>query len=81
MNFLEILPNLGVGVAAVGAMYFMYKLTLARMKEKDSEFLEEIREREQAFRNYSQEVQSQTLTQLSENTKALERVIDHLKQH
>ena len=77
----NVLPNLGVGVAAVGAMYGMYRLTLVRLKEKDEEFLTEIKEREEAFREYSKDVQQKTMQQLGENTRALERVIKHLDSH
>jgi len=79
--FLDSLSNLSVGVAAVVVMYLMYKGTMARLKEKDHEFLDEIKDREKKFEELSHKILNETTKQLSENTKVLGRVIFHLDKH
>lgn len=90
MDLATALPNLGVGVAAVVVMFLMSRVItqiyVSRLKEKDQEFLAEIKEREVSFRTYEKEVRETTLKQLhettrvvAENTKVMDRVVDLLQ--
>ena len=84
----ETLPNLGVGVASIGAVGFITINFLKSMKEERREYRSSLDERELAFRTLEKEVRtsiSQQLYnathQLTENSKTMERVIDHLETH
>jgi len=85
MEFVEILPNLGVGVSAVAAMYLTYKLNAQQNKEKDAIMLAELKEREVNFRALEKEVRENITHALNESTRALtdsnltmRRVLDRL---
>lgn len=84
----ETLPNLGVGVASIGAVGFITVNFLKSMKEERREYKAAIDEREQAFRLLEKEVRTSiseqlynATHQLTENSKTMERVIDHLEIH
>lgn len=79
------LGEAGVGVVAIAAIVFISRAFLARLKEKDEEFIREINKREQSFQTYANsrhqemiDLHKNTMIQLAENTKAMERVITHL---
>ena len=58
--------NLGIGGFALLVMWWMYQS--AQMERK---------EHFESFRQLEREVRDKILTQLNENTKAFERVLDH----
>jgi len=87
--FLTALPNLSIGALAVVTMaYMMIKNNESREKntQRFLETLETMRsqheaamkERESAFRELEREVRNKILSQLTDNSKIMERVIGHL---
>lgn len=80
-NFLEILPNLGVGVAAVGGIVLSVRYFINALEKRATEHAQEMREREEAFRGLEKEIRTTLVSQLVENTRAMERVVEHLNAH
>lgn len=87
--FFSALPNLSVGALAVITMaYMMIKNNESRERNTQSFLttLENMRtqheaamkERESAFRELEREVRNKILSQLTDNSKIMERVISHL---
>lgn len=77
----EMLPNLGVGVASVVAIYFVVSMFLKALKDMRDSHEKAISERETAFRALEKEIRSQLTTQLTQNTQVMERVMLHLDTH
>lgn len=87
-----ILPNLSIGVISVIALvYITLKNNEQRSSTEDS-FLSHLDERtrrhedsmferETALRTLESEVRTQVMNQLSENTRVLERAINHMDKH
>lgn len=74
-NLLQILPNLSVGVVAILSLVYVSKEFLAHLKEQNKESRIERQEREIALREVEKEVRTTITTQLSENTRVIERAI------
>lgn len=74
----SILPNLSVGVVAIGAIVYITMLNNKRAREDQTEFLTELKEREKAFRELESEIRTNIFEQLQENSRVMERVIDHI---
>ena len=75
------LPNLGVGVASVAGLVYVVIQFLAQLKEMRKDHEKSMGERETAFRALEREVRTEIVGQLSQNTKAMERVFNHLDKH
>lgn len=80
-TLLSVLPNLGVGVVAIGALIYVVNQFLNQLREIRVEHKAAMQERESAFRVLEKEVRTEILTQLSRNTAAMERVINHMDKH
>lgn len=85
MELLTILPNLSIGVVAIGALYFVTVKFLEKLDARAIAHELAMREREEALREVERDVRkqlttivSQTNTVISENTRVLGRVIRHL---
>lgn len=82
---IEALPNLGVGVASIGAvMYVTFNFLKAskeeryeHRKEREDDRKENRREREEYIKDMK-EVRGSLIDQLAKNTVAMERVISHI---
>ncbi len=82
---IEALPNLGVGVASIGAVMYV---TFNFLKSSKEERKEHRQEREDARKEHRQEreeyikdmreVRTSLIDQLSKNTVTMERVISHI---
>lgn len=87
-SLLPVLSNLGIGGFAI---YIMWKMFDANSKEREKHTISTQLEREKYisiatdtqrnFNAYQERVQSDIMTQLSKNTDALTRVLDHFSQH
>lgn len=71
---IESLPNLGVGVASIGAVMYITFNFLKAMKEERNDHR---KEREEYIKDM-REVRSSLIDQLAKNTVAMERVISHI---
>lgn len=69
-SLISALPNLSVGVVSVIAILWIVNRFLAELKERDS-----------AFREMEKEFRENILKQLQENSRVMERVIDHINNH
>ena len=69
--------NLGIGGVSILVMWFMYKSSAEERKRND----ERMDNREKVFRDLEREVRDKIMSQLNDNTKAFERVIDHIQSH
>lgn len=85
MEYIDIIPNLSIGVISVLALVYTVMRFLKAMDDRTIRHEAAMQERETALRLVEKEVRNNlytTLTQaslaLQENTKALERVINHL---
>ena len=85
-TLLQILPEAGVGVAAIIAIVMLTKEFLKMLRVKDETLAKELREREDSFRSFVRERHAEfvdmhkaTTTQLSENTRVMSEVISHLR--
>jgi hypothetical protein len=87
--FLNVLPNLSVGALAVVTMAYMMIKNNESREKNTQRFLETLdnmrsqheaamKERESAFRELEREVRNKILSQLTDNSKIMERVIGHL---
>lgn len=77
-SLLSVLPNLGVGVVAVLAIGYIVNKFLYAMDERTKRHEEAMSERENALREVEREIRTSLTDQLTKNTQALERVINHL---
>jgi hypothetical protein len=78
-TLLSILPNLSIGVISVLALVYVTLKFVTYQKEHNNIFLKEIKERESSLRQLEAEVRTSVMTQLQENTKAFERVLNHIQ--
>lgn len=74
-QLLPVLANLGV---AGFAIYIMWRKDQAAATERDS-FLEEIKEREMAFRQLEEQIRDKVFSQLAKNTEVLEAAMSRFK--
>lgn len=79
MEFLTILPNLSTAVVAILALVYLSKKFLDRLEAKDEQLIAEMSERESAFRELEKEVRTNIMDQLSKNTQAFKKVIEHIE--
>lgn len=89
MDFLQILPNLGIGVVAILTLGFVTREFIKHLKETHldhknqlsglhSSHLIELKERELSLRLVEKEVRTNIMEQLSRNTHVMERAINVL---
>jgi hypothetical protein len=78
-SLLSILPNLSIGVICIMALIYVTTQFLKSLKEQHETFRTEIKEREIALRTLESEVRTSIMKQLQENTKAFDRVMNHIK--
>lgn len=71
------LPNLGIGVVSVLALAFVTKLFVEYLERQEKAHGNALLERENALRELEREVRNNIMGQLSKNTQAFERVLDH----
>jgi len=87
--FLTALPNLSIGALSVVVMAYMMiknnesretntKRFLDTLESMRSQHEAAMKERESAFRELEREVRNKILSQLTDNSKIMERVIGHL---
>lgn len=77
-TLIDILPNLGVGVASIGALVYIVVQFLNQLKSmRDSHELA-MDKRESCFRALEREVRTEILSQLGKNTIVMERVMNKL---
>lgn len=76
-SLITALPNLGVGVAAIGAVVMITQ----SCKKSQTEFLKEMKEENIAFRELEKEVRHSIMNQLQKNTDAFEKVLTHINHH
>lgn len=76
--------NLGIGGFAILVMWWMYDSNTKERNRHDeaatnerSHYIAQMTEREVAFRQLEEKVRDKVMTQLNENTKAFQRVLDH----
>ena len=81
MDLLTVLPNLSIGVVSILALVFITRSFLIHLKEERAQERQERTENQVAFRELEQEIRGSIMGQLGENTKAFERVMEHLKKH
>ena len=75
------LPNLSIGVVAVLGLVWTFHKVAERSQITSKHFLDEIAEREKAFRTFEREVRTNYAKQLSESTNTLARVSENLKEN
>lgn len=80
-SLIGVLPNLGVGVAAVLGIVFAIRYFLEALEKRAVEHAAAMKEREDAFRELEKEIRQTLVSQLVENTRAMERVVEHLNVH
>lgn len=78
MDFLQVLPNLGIGVVAVLALAYITRNFLEHLDARSKRHEEAMKEREEAFRTLEREVRDKILSQLNENSNLMERIMDKL---
>lgn len=71
--------NLGIGGFAILVMWWMYQANRQERKEHFDAFVAQLTEREISFRNLEREVRDRIMTQLNENTRLFEKVIERMK--
>ena len=71
VSLLGLLPELGVGLAAIGALAYLSKTYIDRIERQDIRFISEISTREAKYNDLEKEVRDNVLAQLQENTRAL----------
>ena len=76
-SLLQILPNLSIGVVAIIALAYV----VMTCKQGNTEFLKELQRMHEAFRKLEEDVRTDVMKQLSENSHVMERVIEHIKNH
>jgi|GEM_PF-2774556 len=87
-SLLSVLPNLSIGVVSVGALVYV-ALDFRKAMDKRAERHEaSMKEREDALRQVEREVRTELVGSLqkstsviSENSKIMERVVNHLDKH
>lgn len=78
MEFLSILPNLSIGVISVLALVYVTRQFIDHLKAQHKDHMLEVKEREHAMRSLENEVRKEIMGQLSLNTNAMSRVVEHL---
>lgn len=76
-SIITALPNLGVGVASIMALVYISM----NCKKSQTEFLKEMKEENNSFRDLEKEVRHSIMSQLQKNTDAFEKVMLHIKNH
>jgi len=90
MDLLTILPNLSIGVVSILALVYLSNKFLKRLEDKDGEFIDFVEKKDKkheeersahavTIRELEKEVRTNIMTQLSENTHAFKKVIDHIE--
>lgn len=89
MEFLQILPNLGIGVVAIVTLGYVTREFInhlrathadhkVEMSTLHSSHMAELKEREMALRTVEKEVRTNIMDRLSQNTHVMERAISVL---
>lgn len=81
MDILDIIKTLGITGFALWIMWKMYEHSSSRFAEKDKQFIEEISRRETGMREIEKEVRTSIMLQLSQNTEAMRKVVEHINNH
>lgn len=86
-TLLNILPNLSIGVVSIGGLVYVVLQFLKALDQRADKHETAMGEREQAMRNLEADVRRNLTDQLSKNTialtevsKILSRVVNHLDQ-
>ena len=77
-ELLQVLPNLGVGVAAVTGIVLVVRYFLAALDSRAQAHEAAMDKRENAFRSLEKDMRDSLVNQLVKNTQVMERVMDHL---
>lgn len=87
-ELLSVLPNLSIGVISVGALVFVALDFRKAMDARAERHEAAMREREHALRAVEKEVRTELVTTLqrstnviADNSKIMERVVNHLDKH
>lgn len=82
---LSVLPNLSIGVVAVVTLYLISIKFLEELRKRSESHERAMKEREDALRAVEREmrkelsnISSQSIAVIRDNTRVLERVINHL---
>ena len=75
---MQVLPNLGVGVAAVGGIVMVVRYFLTALDTRAAAHETAMDKRETAFRSLEKDMRDSLVSQLVKNTQVMERVMDHL---
>ena len=70
-QLISLIPELSIGVIAIGSLLYV----IDRNIKQNREFMIELKEREQAFRQLEKEVRTNITAQLNKNTETLKEVV------
>ena len=70
-QLISLIPELSIGVIAIGSLLYV----IDRNIKQNREFMIELKEREQAFRQLEKEVRTNIMAQLNKNTETLKEVV------
>jgi hypothetical protein len=87
-DWLTVLPNLSIGVVAVGALVYISVQFLDRLDKRSVAHEDAMRERESALRAVEKEIRIELVGALKEsthvireNSRVMERVVEHMDKH
>lgn len=76
-TLISIIPQLSIGVVAIVALVYVARTFLLHLRAREETHEIELGKREDGLRALEKEVRTSVMDQLSKNTRAFERVMDH----